>query len=96
MLDALHHAANRARSNGLEAARQLIENNKLVDDLDFQNALAAILEVLPVSSTFTGFEAEKGDVAEAAQDFDVLENIRRLLFSEKVPQAKQLELWLKL
>ena len=96
MLDALHHAANRARSNGLEAARQLIENNKLVDDPDFQNALAAILEVLPVSSTFTGFEAEKGDVAEAAQDFDVLENIRRLLFSEKVPQAKQLELWLKL
>jgi adenine-specific DNA methylase len=96
MLDALHHAANRARSNGLEAARKLIESNKLVDEPDFQNALAAVLEVLPVSSTFTGLEDEKGEVAEAAQDFDVLENIRRLLFSEKVPQPKQLELWLDL
>jgi adenine-specific DNA methylase len=96
MLDALHHVANRARSNGLEAAKQLIESNKLQEDLGFQNALAAVLEVLPVSSNFTGLEDEKGDVAEAAQDFDVLENMRRLLFSEKIPQPKQLELWLNL
>lgn len=96
MLDALHHAAHRARNNGLEAAKKLIESNKLIDSPDFQNALAAVLEVLPVSSTFTGLEDEKGEVAEAAQDFDVLENIRRLLFSEKVPQPKQLELWLNL
>jgi adenine-specific DNA methylase len=93
MLDALHHAAYRARTNGLEAARTLLENNKLVEQTDFQNALAAVLEVLPVSSTFTGFDDEKGEVAEAAQDFDVLENIRRLLFSETVPRPKQLEIW---
>jgi hypothetical protein len=83
-----------ARTNGLEATRALLENNKLVEEPDFQNALAAVLEVLPVSSTFTGFDDEKGEVAEAAQDFDVLENIRRLLFSETVPRPKQLELWL--
>jgi hypothetical protein len=93
MLDALHHAAYRARTNGLEAARTLLENNALVEEPDFQNALAAVLEVLPVSSTFTGFDDEKGEVAEAAQDFDVLENIRRLLFSETVARPKQLEIW---
>jgi len=95
MLDALHHAAHRARSHGLESARQLLENNKLVDNTDFRDALAAVLEVLPVSSTFTGFAEEKGEVAEAAQDFDMLENIRRLLFSETVPRPKQLALWLE-
>ncbi|MBE9241877.1 DUF1156 domain-containing protein [Synechocystis salina] len=93
MLDAIHHAAYRARTNGLEAARTLLENNALVEEPDFQNALAAVLEVLPVSSTFTGFDDEKGEVAEAAQDFDVLENLRRLLFSETVPRPKQLEIW---
>lgn len=96
MLDALHHVAHRARTNGLEAAKKLIESHKLQEDPNFQNALAAVLEVLPVSSTFTGIEDEKGDVAEAAQDFDVLENMRRLLFSEQIPQPKQLQLWLDL
>jgi hypothetical protein len=58
----------------------------------FQTALLAVLEVLPVSGTYTGITEE--DVAEAAKDFDVLESLRRLAFSEKVPQPKQLELWL--
>ena len=94
MLDALHHAAYRAHSNGLEAARQLLENNQLVENADFQNALAAVLDVLPVSSALTSLEDGRGAVAKAAQDFDVLENIRRLLFSETVARPKQLELWL--
>lgn len=38
---------------------------------------------------------EDGPVAEAAQDFDVLENLRLLAFSENVPRPKQLELWLE-
>jgi putative DNA methylase len=55
-----------------------------------------VLEVLPVSSTYTRTTEEKGDIAEAAKDFDMLESLRRLAFSEKVPQPKQLELWLNL
>lgn len=96
MIDALHHAANRARSNGLEAAKKLLESNEVDKDPDFQTALLAVLEVLPVSSTYTGFTDEEGEVAEAAKDFDVLESLRRLAFSEKVPQPKQLELWLNI
>ncbi|WP_413176223.1 DUF1156 domain-containing protein [Anabaena azotica] len=94
MIDALHHAANRARSNGLEAGIKLLESNQVEKNPDFQIALSAVLEVLPVSGTYTGITEEEGDVAEAAKDFDVLESLRRLAFSEKVPQPKQLELWL--
>jgi len=95
MLDAIHHAANRARTHGLEAAKDLLANNRVDKDPDFHSALLAVLEVLPVSSTFTKFEDEEGAVAEAAKDFDVLENLRRLAFSEKVPQPKQLDIWLE-
>jgi adenine-specific DNA methylase len=96
MIDALHHAANRARSNGLEAAKKLLESNQVDKSSDFQTALLAVLEVLPVSSTYTGFAEEEGEVAEAAKDFDVLESLRRLAFSENVSQPKQLELWLNI
>jgi putative DNA methylase len=96
MIDALHHAANRGRSNGLEAAKKLLESNQVDKNPEFQTALAAVLEVLPVSSTYTGFSDEEGEVAEAAKDFDVLESLRRLVFSEKVAQPKQLELWLNI
>jgi putative DNA methylase len=96
MIDALHHAANRARSHGLEAAKKLLESNQVDKNPDFQTALAAVLEVLPVSSTYTGFAGEEGEVAEAAKDSDVLESLRRLAFSEKVARPKQLELWLNI
>ena len=96
MIDAIHHAANRSRSNGLEAAIKLLETNQVDKNPDFQTALSAVLEVLPVSSTYTGFTGEEGDVAEAAKDFDVLESLRRLAFGEKIPQPKQLELWLNI
>lgn len=92
----MHHAANCARSNGLEAAKKLLESNQVDQNPDFQTALLAVLEVLPVSSTYTGFTEEEGEVAEAAKDFDVLESLRRLAFSEQVPQPKQLELWLNI
>ena len=55
--------------------------------------LVEILEVLPVSSTFTKIEGEKGAVAEAANDFDALENLRRLMFAATVPQPEQLKIW---
>jgi len=50
--------------------------------------------VLPVSSTFTHVADESGPIADAASDFEVLENLRRLAFSAQVPQPEQLKLWL--
>jgi adenine-specific DNA methylase len=93
LLDALHHAAYRARQDGLEAGRRILEESGAVQHPSFTLALTALLEVLPVSSTFTKIPDEKGPVAEAASDFDVLEHLRRLAFSDRVPEPEQLALW---
>jgi len=93
ILDALHHAANRARNMNLESARELLEESGVSKQPDFEASLLAVLEVLPVSSTFTKIEDSAGPVADAASDFDVLEHLRRLAFSEKVPEPEQLSLW---
>ncbi len=93
LLDALHHAAYRARQDGLEAGRRILEESGAVNHPSFTLALTALLEVLPVSSRFTKVVEEKGPVAEAANDFDVLENLRRLAFSDRVPEPEQLALW---
>jgi len=53
------------------------------------------LEVLPVSSTFTNMTGETGAVADAASDFDALENLRRLAFTDRVPEPRQLRLWME-
>jgi hypothetical protein len=52
-----------------------------------------VLEVLPVSSRFTNITDEAGPVADAASDFDVLEQLRRLAYSDKVKKPQQLEMW---
>lgn len=93
LLDALHHAAYRARKDGLEAGRRLLEEGGAAQHPSFSAALMALLEVLPVSSTFTKVTDEKGAVAEAASDFDALEHLRRLAFSDRVPEPEQLALW---
>ena len=93
ILDALHHAANRARNMNLESARELLEESGVSKQPNFEASLLAVLEVLPVSSTFTKIEDSAGPVADAASDFDVLEHLRRLAFSEKVPEPEQLSLW---
>jgi len=56
-------------------------------------ALTAVLEVLPVSRAFTHVEEAPGAIAEAASDFEALEGLRRLAFSEQVGRPKQLEMW---
>ncbi len=94
LLDTLHHAAHRARSLTLEAARELLDQSGAPAQPGFENALQAVLEVLPVSSTFTHVADESGPIADAASDFEVLENLRRLAFSAQVPQPEQLKLWL--
>ena len=93
LLDCLHHAAHRARTAGLQAARELLAKSDADKLAGFPAALAAVLEVLPVSSTFTHVEDEEGPVAASASDFEVLENLRRLAYSDRVQLPEQLGLW---
>jgi len=92
-IDALHHVALRIRQQGLQAGRELVERVGLDKDSSFVSALTAVLEVLPVSKTFTHVADEAGPVAEAASDFDALEHLRRLIFTERVPEPMQLRFW---
>ena len=90
-IDAIHHCAHRARSIDLNAAKQLLDDNGLANSPVFLTALEALLEVLPLSARYTGFDPVKA-AAPAASDFEALENLRRLALSEQVPAPKQLEL----
>jgi adenine-specific DNA methylase len=90
-IDAIHHCAHRARSIDLNAAKQLLDDNGLANSPVFLTALEAVLEVLPLSARYTGFDPVKA-AAPAAFDFEALENLRRLALNEQVPPPKQLEL----
>ena len=92
-MDAIHHVAWRIRQQNLEAGRDMVEHGRLDASPGFVTALTAMLEVLPVSSTFTRVKGESGAVAEAANDFDALEHLRRLVFSDRVPEPEQLRMW---
>lgn len=92
MIDALHHAAHAARTRSLDAARELLQKARVDTDAAFLTALEAALEVLPVGKAFAGLELP--DAAQGAgADFDALENLRRLAFSEQVDEPKQLAIW---
>lgn len=93
MIDALHHAAHAARIRTLQAARELVDKAGVAGEPQFLTALEAVLEVLPVSKTFTGIDEAAGLVAEAASDFEALEMLRRLAFTDQVDEPTQLELW---
>jgi putative DNA methylase len=90
-IDAIHHCAHRARSIDLNAAKQLLDDNGLANSPIFLTALETVLEVLPLSARYTGFDPVKA-AAPAASDFEALENLRRLALAEQVPAPKQLEL----
>lgn len=92
MLDVLHHAAHTARIRTLEVAREQIQHYGLDKDLVFLDALRAVLEVLPPSHRFTGFDPGKASEP-AANDFEALENLRRLAFAKQVDKPRQLSLW---
>ena len=89
-IDSIHHCAHRARSIDLNAAKQLLDDNGLANSPVFLTALEAVLEVLPLSARYTGFDPVKA-AAPAASDFEALENLRRLALAEQVPAPKQLE-----
>src|SRR6266542_1329807 len=62
MIDALHHLAWRIRKQNVQAGKQLLEEERLDKDEGLLTSLTAVLEVLPVSSRFTGIEEEAGPV----------------------------------
>ena len=92
MIDAIHHAANIARSRTLDAAREMLAETLVDQDPRFFAALEAVLEVLPVSRAFSGIELE-GDVAGSGSDFEALYNLSRLAFADEIDEPEQLRLW---
>lgn len=90
MLDALHHAAQRARSRGAAAALELVQHSGLDTDPKFLLALEALLEVLPVPP---GLRGEAGEAEDHAGDFDALEKLRRLAFADQIGQPEQLRIF---
>ena len=92
MIDAIHHAANMARIRSLAAAKELLAESLVDQDPRFFASLEAVLEVLPVSRSFSGIEL-KGEVAAAADDFEVLYNLARLAYGDHIDEPEQLKLW---
>ena len=94
MIDALHHAAHFGRTRTLQAACEMLTKTGVDKEHMFFAALEAALEVLPVGKAFSGIDLE-GDLAAAGNDFEALENLRKLAFTGQVDPPKQLELWLE-
>ena len=92
MIDAVHHAANMARNRTLQAAKDLLEHWGMHNDPRFLATLEAVLEVLPVSRTWTGMELT-GDVEGAGNDFEALYNLSRLAYQGQIDEPEQLKLW---
>ena len=92
MIDAVHHGANLARMRSLAAAQEMLANALVDRDARFFAALEAVLEVLPVSKAFTGIDLE-GEAAASGSDFEVLYNLSRLAYSDRVDEPEQLKLW---
>jgi putative DNA methylase len=85
MLDVLHHAAHAARARSLEAAREQLEKGGWLNEPGFHIALQAVLEVLPVSVKFSKIELTPA-LSGFGSDFEALENLRRLAFTEQVDE----------
>ncbi len=90
-IDAVHHAAHAARTRTLQAAADMLKDGAGREPA-FLQALEAVLEVLPVSKQFSGVALD-GDLGAAGNDFEALENLRRLAFAEQVDEPEQLDLW---
>ena len=93
MIDALHHAANLARTRSLAAARDLLAETGMDKDPRLFRAFEAVLEVLPVSRRFTGVDMQS-DAAASSNDFEALFDLSRLAYRDEVEQPRQLDMWL--
>ncbi|MHA6731234.1 DUF1156 domain-containing protein [Devosia sp. A369] len=93
MLDAIHAAAYRGRKESVAGALSILKANGLEADPHFLASLEAVLEVLPPSKSFIGFDVATGDAKASADDFEALEKLRRLAFSDRVDRPHQLALF---
>ena len=95
MIDTIHHAAHLARIRSLAAAREMLAEIGVDRSPRFATALEAVLEVLPVPKSVRGFELDKGakGLESASIDFEVLEGLRRLAYSDRIDEPEQLKLW---
>ena len=92
MIDPIHHAANRARMQSLAAAQELLGEALVEHDPRFFAALEAVLEVLPISQTFTGLVLA-GDAEAAGNDLEALYNLYRLAYRDRMDEPEQFRLW---
>ena len=92
MIDAIHHAANRARMQSLAAAQEMLGEALVEHDPRFFAALEAVLEVLPISQTFTGIVLP-GDAEAAGNDLEALYNLYRLAYRDRIDEPEQFRLW---
>ncbi|MFB3785976.1 MAG: DUF1156 domain-containing protein, partial [bacterium] len=87
MIDVLHQAALLGIEQNTGGAKNLIEEMGLLDDPTLLTSLEALLNVLPPKSSLV--KEKDPMLSGAANDFEALEKLRRLAFSEQVPQPKQ-------
>jgi len=87
MLDTLHWAAKTAREQNTGAARNLIEEARLLGDPTLLTALEAMLNVPPPAVPSSKKKPDL-NLAGAANDFQALERLRKLAFAETVPAPK--------
>ena len=92
MIDHLQYAAHLGRKDGAEATIKYIESEHLDGNDSFIAALEAVLEVLPPSANHTKISL-KGALASASNDFDVLFNVYRLRFRDRMDDPAQLKLY---
>ena len=92
MIDAIHHAANMARIRSLAAAKEMLAEALVDREPRFFASLEAVLEVLPVSRSYSGIDL-KGEIAAAADDFEVLYKLARLAYGDYIDDPEQLKLW---
>ena len=64
----------------------------ITHDPAFLAALEAVLEVLPVSKSFSRVDLD-GELAPASSDFEALEKLRKLAFAAQIGEPEQLDLW---
>ena len=88
MLDTLQQAARIARDQNTGAARNMLEGAKLLDDPTLLTALEALLNVLPPGMIARGKKKPDPLLSGAGNDFEALENLRKLAFAEVVPAPK--------
>jgi len=87
MLDTLHHAALIGREQNTGAAQAVLEKAGLLKDSTLLTAMEALLNVLPAPGAAAG-KKKDDSLGGAASDCEALEKLRRLAFSEEIPQPK--------